>query len=460
MPLESFEGTLAQRVVAPPRIAADVRLRARSHFIDTLGVMLAGAREHSVKALVAGANECQTIGKSVRSVVSAKPMSARDAALCNAVAGHAHDFDDDEPHMIVGHPSIAVVAALLATAGHARVPFAAVLDAYAVGTETMLRLGSLVNPRHYSAGWHCTASLGAFGAAAACAHVLSISPRDAANALNIAATFAGGLRENFGTDGKPLQVGVAAANGLWACELALSGIRGADRAISGRQGFLAMNHGRDGVEALDGFGRPWGLESPGFNVKVYPCCSSTHTALDGLLELLAETALPAADIESIDVWMGEDVPGILIHDVPRMGLEGKFSMRYCMAYAALHREVGISAFTDAAVQEPRLQAMMERVCIHIDPTLPRAATGVTHCTRVQLTSRNGARVQRSHSAPFGSAERLCSKDQLQRKFLDCVAYGLDAQAALQIWAGIDAISERDPASDLLEVVHGSTEQRP
>ena len=103
---------------------------------------------------------------------------------------------------------------------------------------------------------------------------------------------------------------------------------------------------------------------------------------------------------------------------------------------------------------------MERVCIHIDPTLPRAATGVTHCTRVQLTSRNGACVQRSHSVPFGSAERPCSKDQLQRKFLDCVAYGLDAQAALQIWAGIDAISERDPASDLLEVVRGSAEQRP
>ncbi len=454
----SLESALARSVVAPPVRSNEVRQRARRHFIDTLGVILSGTRERCVRAVVACAADVGSATGSVRSLVSTKQMSARDAALCNGVAGHAHDFDDDEPHVIVGHPSVAVVAALMAVAGRGPVTFGTLLDAYAVGSETMLRIGPLVNPQHYNAGWHCTATLGVLGAAAACASALSLSHDQVANALNIATTFASGLRENFGTDGKALQVGAAAANGLWACDLAINGLRGAESAISGRQGFVAMNHGRDGAEAASQFGRPWGLEAPGFNVKIYPCCSSTHTALDAIFELLADTAWSADDIETVDVWVGEDVPGILIHDTPRTGLEGKFSMRYCMAYAALHREIALAAFTDDAVREPWITSMMQRVRVHIDHTLPRAATGVTHQSRVQLTSRTGQRVELSHSVPIGSADRPCSADQLRHKFLDCVTHGLNESAAKRIWASVDALSDLELTSSLLDAIHDGVAQ--
>jgi 2-methylcitrate dehydratase PrpD len=452
MPPDDFERTLARLVASPPRLGDMAKQRARAHVVDTLGVMIAGAPERGVHAVVACAAEVPGTG-GIASVVTRKRMAPRDAALCNGMAGHAHDFDDDEPHVIVGHPSVAVLAALLAVAPSASATVANLLDAYVVGTETMFRIGSLVNPRHYNAGWHCTASLGVFGAAAACANLLAMPEGETANALNVAAGFAGGLRENFGSDGKPLQVGVAAANGVFACELARGGLRGASAAISGRQGFLAMNDGRDAAQALECFGKPWGIEQPGFNVKLYPCCSSTHTALDGIFELLSRSSWRADDIESIDVWIGEDVPGILIHDVPRTGLQGKFSMRYCIAYAAAHGEIGISAFTDAAVGEPRVLQMLHKVRTHVDATLPREVTGVTHQSRVRVTARSGEQVECSHAHPRGSPDAPCSAKELREKFLECVGYGFGASCAARTWDALAAVGGEQPAGKLLAAVH-------
>lgn len=455
---ECLEVELARQIVAPPPLADGARDRARRHFIDTVGVVLAGTRERCVRAVVATVPDLGSTGEGVRSLVSAKAMSARDAALCNGVAGHAHDFDDDEPHVIVGHPSIPVVAALLATPAFGRLSFEKVLQAYAVGTETMLRIGALVNPRHYNAGWHCTASLGVMGAAAACAHAMSLSLTDTANALNLATTFSAGLKENFGTDGKPLQVGAAAANGLFACELSSHGLRVADATISGRQGFAAMNSGRTDHQVAASFGRPWGLETPGFNIKIYPCCSSTHTALDALLDILRRQSWRNDEIEHIEVWVGEDVPAILIHDIPETGLEGKFSMRYCIAQAAVNRAIGFDAFTDQATRRPEVASMMGRVSVRVDGRLPRASTGVTHQTRVVVHAIDGQRAELSYGLPIGSAERPCSEAQFQRKFIDCASHGLGERAAQRFWAILSGAGMGDSLATLLEAT--SEEARP
>jgi len=447
---EVLEVELARHIIAPPPLAEDARHRARRHFIDTVGVVLAGTREPCARAVVATVPDLGSSGEGVRSLVSAKVMSARDAALCNGVAGHAHDFDDDEPHVIVGHPSIAVVAALLAAPAFRRLSFDKVLQAYAVGTETMLRIGALVNPRHYNAGWHCTASLGVMGAAAACAHAMSLSLAETANALNLATTFSAGLKENFGTDGKPLQVGAAAANGLFACELSSHGLRVAASTISGRQGFAAMNLGRTDHPVAAAFGRPWGLEVPGFNIKIYPCCSSTHTALDALLDILRRQPWRNDEIEHIEVWVGEDVPAILIHDIPQTGLEGKFSMRYCIAHATVNRAIGFDAFTDQATRRPEVVSMMRRVSVQIDRSLPRVNTGVTHQTRVVVHSISGGRAEQSYGLPIGSADRSCSEDQFQRKFLECAGHGLSERAARRVWAILSGAGMEDSLAPLLE----------
>lgn len=97
--------------------------------------------------------------------------------------------------------------------------------------------------------------------------------------------------------------------------------------------------------------------------------------------------------------------------------------------------------------------MMARVRVHIDANLPRASTGVTHRSRVLLTSKLSGGVERSHGAPRGSAERPCTEQEVQDKFLASVAHGMGSDKALQVWKCIESMSLPDHASHLLDAIH-------
>ena len=128
---------------------------------------LAGASEPLVALLLdeaveqGGNPQASLLGRGMK-------ISMQQAALVNGAASHALDYDDvNAAH--TGHPSVAIIPALLALAEHRGSSGAEFFEAFTAGYETICRLGRLVNPDHYERGFHATATLGAFGAAAACA---------------------------------------------------------------------------------------------------------------------------------------------------------------------------------------------------------------------------------------------------------------------------------------------------
>ena len=447
---ESVSARLAARIVQQREYTPQTLALAKRHFVETIGVALSGANERCTRAVL----DTAPGGPFARSLMSPRALGLRDAASCNATATHAHDFDDDEPHIIVGHPSVVVVAALMAVADEHPITLSSALRAYVAGSETMTRIGALVNPAHYNRGWHCTATLGVFGAAVATALAMGLDELKIRRALDIAATFANGLKENFGSDMKPIQVGVAASSGVWAAQLAATGMTVSTSALDGRYGFIQREGSTANADAsINAYGNPWCVDSPGFNVKIYPCCSSTHTALDGLLSALAETRWTAGAIENIDVWMGPDVADILVHDVPATGLQGKFSMRYCLARAAVSGAPRLEDFTDAAIRDEQVTAMIQRVRVHLDPSLPREPTGVTHQTRVRVTSRSGEQCERVVPLPRGSAAARCTEEELEQKFIACASFSFGPDAATRIWSRINALRGDDRVSLIIEAVH-------
>src|SRR6185436_16760585 len=175
-----------------------------------------------------GEPRCRIIG-------TAAATSASWASLANGTAAHALDYDD-MCFVSLAHPSAPLVATALAAGELARAPGTALLDAWVVGFEIEAVLGRAMNPRHYTQGWHCTSTIGTIGAAAAAARVLGLDQVATARCLAIAASAASGLKENFGTDTKPLHAGFAARNGMVAALLARSGVTASSRAIEGPQG--------------------------------------------------------------------------------------------------------------------------------------------------------------------------------------------------------------------------------
>ncbi len=168
------------------------------------------------------------------------------AALVNGSASHALDFDDVNMAM-PGHPSVAILPGLLALAEERGASGAEILAAFVAGYELQCRLGRTIAPGHYDGlGFHATATVGSFGAAAACAHLLGLDAAATATALGIAATQAAGLKSMFGTMCKPLHAGKAASNGLLAAKLASRGFTSRADALECAQGF-ARTHSADFV---------------------------------------------------------------------------------------------------------------------------------------------------------------------------------------------------------------------
>src|SRR6202790_756350 len=168
----------------------DAREVARHCLLNFSGVAIAGSREPLTDILV---NEIVNGERSAEaSLLGRKERASRlTAALVNGAAGHALDFDDT--HMAMGgHPSVPIIPAILALAETTGASGRDVLDAIVVGIEAECRLGALIGAQHYTIGFHSTGTLGTFGAAAACAHMLKLDEPGWLCALGLAGTQAAG----------------------------------------------------------------------------------------------------------------------------------------------------------------------------------------------------------------------------------------------------------------------------
>jgi len=240
---------------------------AKAAILDTVGVTLAGAAEPCTQIVArvlgtgTGKDECLIFGSERR----AAPL---DAALINGTAAHALDFDDVGNSM-GGHPSAPIVPALFALGETLDCTGRDFIAAYVAGFETEARIGRGVNLHHYEKGWHPTATLGVFGAAAACCHLMALDRAKTAQALAIATSLASGIKANFGTMTKPLHVGHTARNGLFAAQLAREGFTANDAALEHKQGFLQVFNGAGNFDAeviLADWGRPYDIVSPGIGI--------------------------------------------------------------------------------------------------------------------------------------------------------------------------------------------------
>ncbi len=437
----------------PPAAVAQVRRAA----LDTLGVMLAGASEpvaRIVRALAraeGGTPLCTVAGTSLRT-------SPTWAALANGAAGHAHDFDDTS-FALMGHPSISLVAAALAAGEAAMVDGRTVALGYVVGFEIAATLGTILNPAHYSRGWHATSTIGTLGAAASAARIGGLDVLQIQHALGIACSLASGLKENFGSMTKPYHAGHAARNGVLAAELARLGMTASESALDGSQGYLAAFG--DGAEqklsaALDALGQRWHLVDTGIAVKPYPSCALTHSAVDALIELSQTHALRAADVAAVEVGVNTVVPPVLRHPVPVTALERKFSMPYCAAAALAHRRLDIDSFEDGPVRDPAVRDLMPRVHMTVDLALP-AGLDQQAWSRVTVRLTDGRTLALPPRGARGHPDNPLSPDALRAKFLACAAMAVPVAEAEGIAEQLEHLEEIPDVRALTSRLAGAAE---
>jgi len=442
--IRSGAAALADFVVAglPPAAA---RQGAAAAICDTAGVMLAGATEPAARMVQAMVSE-ESRGDS-RILGTRVTTGPAGAALANGVAAHALDFDD-MCFVSLAHPSCALVPAILAAGENAHAPGGAVLDAYVIGFEVECRLGIVMNPRHYhERGWHCTSTIGTLGAAAAAARVLGLSADQTRHALGIAASAAGGVKENMGSMVKPLHAGMAARNGLMAARLGSRGFAASADALDGPQGFLAaMDSQHLALEpASADLGVRCEILETGITVKLYPSCAATHPPLDVLLDLKREAGFTHEHIDSIDIEVDSMTPRLLLYERPTTGLEAKFSMPFCAAAAMVVGHPDVDTFATNVIDNVAIQGLMPRVRMRSNPAFDTSAPLSRAVVTVAL--RDGRVLTRAADGARGYPGRL-SLDEIAAKFASCAARSISPTAAAAAWSRLQEIERLEDVRQL------------
>jgi 2-methylcitrate dehydratase PrpD len=157
--------------------------------------------------------------------------------------------------------------------------------------EIGTKLGRAIGHRHYLRGWHVSATIGVFAAAASLARLQGMTPDQLATAWGIAGSTTSGLIKNFGTMTKPFHIGHAAQSAVQAVWLSRNGFSADSDIFDPPGGFFEVYGNNDGEPLADlvaSLGAPWALMDPGLYTKGWPCCYCNHRPVAGLLRLMEQ----------------------------------------------------------------------------------------------------------------------------------------------------------------------------
>jgi 2-methylcitrate dehydratase PrpD len=429
---------LAQRIasVRYEDLSEDALYWGRIALLDTIGVTLAGSREDAPRLL----DQTLAPQEGGTSLVfgGTRRVNPLDAALINGTAAHALDFDNTASN-IGGHVSAVMVPALIAAGEAHDASGKALLLAHAVGFETG-RIGLAINPDHSEKGWHPTSTLGIFAVTAACARLLDLTIDQTESALALSTSLAAGTKANFGTMAKPLHAGQCARGGLMSALLARNGYTANKDAFEHKQGFFRLyaENGRcEPARVLEGWGEPLDIVHPGASYKLYPCCYSTHSAIQAALDIVKRHGvLDPQAIAHIDTHTSARALAHTDRPDPQSPLEAKFSVQYCVARALVHGKVVLDHFEGSACAEPAIQSLLANV--HASPYAGPFASGDRFDARLRVTMKDGRVLQSAVDAPLGrTTSDPISKEALNAKFQDCATRVLAPAAAdavcRQVW---------------------------
>ncbi len=385
-----------------------VRALARQCVLDYFGVALAGAGDPLVAILLdefaeaGGAAQAGVIGHQAR-------LPVLSAALVNGAIGHALDYDDVNLAM-PGHPSVAILPGLLALAEARHSSGREIIAAFVAGYETACRIGMALRPGHYNLGFHATGTVGAFGAAAACARLLGLDADATVQALGIAGTQAAGLKSQFGTMCKPFHAGKASQSGLLAARLAARGFSSRPDLIECEQGF-ALTHGPD-------FRPEAALAAPpnGFHIfanlfKYHAACYLTHGPIECARGVREAHGVKPEQIARITLRLDKSCERVCNIAAPSDGLEAKFSLRQTVAMALSGIDTArLDTYSAATATDPALVRLRDKVALDFQDGWPQAAA------EIEVVLGDGRVLRASHDAGIPSADIAGQGERLASKF--------------------------------------------
>lgn len=392
---------------------------AKKSIIDSMGAMIIGSKTQLAEKAeyMAGRDGSATV------IGFGGGYTAKDAAFVNGISGHELELDDTSSSNL-GHPTIAVLPSLLAIGEETGADGKKLLKSFLLATEVECKIGRICAKYLHERGWHASSITGVIGAAAGCGYLLGQSADKISDSIGIAASMASGVRENFGTATKSIHIGKTCQDGLHAAQLAEIGFNSSPSALDGKEGYLfeysTHRFGDFGEDFAKTLGNDWDVCSPGFAIKRYPSCSSSHRAIDGLIALIEENHIKAPDIKRIAIGLSKPAMRELVTPYPKNGEEAKFSIGFQIALYLNKIENMPENYTPEIIFRPSVQALIQKTSMYnreeYDELTSDMGVGPAFVT---IETTDGRSFSKEQVYPVGHLTNPMSDRQIYDKYMKC-----------------------------------------
>ncbi len=383
---------------------------AKGLLLKTITGMVAGSREPVGRTLTTYLSH-QGGSPDAGVVCGRFRTSVENSAMALGTFAHASELEDD---MIPGTAGDYWMLPAFFSLGESLVSSGAeIIMASVISFEVSNRLGmGGIGERAHTERHLCpTAWLGTIGTAAGAARLLKLGVKETVNALSIAASHAGSLLAQVGTDSHFLESGHSCRAGVMSALLAKEGVTGQPDILERKGGLLDVV----GIENVDLRRDTEDIGKPPFAVhqvwvKKYPCCLLMHTAIDALSMLVAENKVRNEDVSSVEVHQNVRALNFCSHpadSIPNL----RFSFYHSLGEVLLRGTVDQSTFTqESKIVDPELDKARRKVKLVPNPewTGPMTTGGAT----VVIVMNDGKKLSKHMDQPIGSPESPLTNEQI------------------------------------------------
>ena len=395
-------------------VSVAARERARWIIADSVAVCAAGMQQREMKALVA-THLAKAAPGNAWVLGAGKRAGALDAALLNGTAGTWLELDEGNL-FAKGHPGIQVVPAAVATAQEMRASGADLLLALALGYELSSRISRAANVK---LSVHPHGTYGVIGAALAAGKLKGFDAARMLELVNVAATMGMATSRQTLLDGATVRnifTGHSGYMGLMATRLVECGFTGEIDSVSAIYGKV-LSDTFDPARVVAGLGDEWLITQNYF--KLHPTGRYAHSAIDALEDLLANVPggrLDDAQIERIEV-RAYMLAAMLAEKQVVSSFGARFSVPFALASIIVHGRSGLGSFDDAAVANPRVQALAQRVDLKEEPAFT-ARFPAEQPVELKIVMRDGTAFSGRCVVTKGEPAKPHTPQELRTKFFD------------------------------------------
>jgi 2-methylcitrate dehydratase PrpD len=391
---------------------------AKNRIIDVVGCLIGGANAPGNLPLIDLIKDWGGKGEATILIHGGK-APAHHVAMVNSIMARSYDFEPVDvsvdntilPH----HTSGTTVMTGIAMGEVMAVDGKELITSILVGDDVAARVLA-VSGFGFKLGWDGTGTVNMFGATAIAGRLLGLNWLQMRDAFGIVMNQLAGSFQSIwdGATAFKLQQGVSARNGIFSAQLAKAGWTGPEDALLSQFGYYHLyteGHLHPEILTKD-LGKKYYSD---VTFKPYPCCRTTHPAIDCALALVHKNHVEAKDIKEVVLYAPRDALDSFCGQPFKIGRfpqgNANFSYYYTVANALLRKSIKPQHFSDEFIDDPQIKGLISKIKL---AELPGA---IFQSAAIKVIMNDGREVSEFTDAPKGhSVRNPMSKEEIIDKF--------------------------------------------